>query len=251
MKNPQAQDPWIAVRLASEPTKEITLNILAIQYNSDNFSLQPYTTEIIGLSTGRPQDLRKLLPGFPDKMVKLQKLGIHPLKGSCPKPRDECYSFGKFPPSLESLQLNWIPLRPFTDNINTLKEFTFIGDMTELDTILEFMNKVSSLERVVLWFGNAGFEYGFVPPLNSVLNDIDFKSSLEVHCDCEEVIKYLISRISFSNGANLEIHPDFDRSIGLKYILSNVGDIAKLPTEVELNYVMKRIKLSGPIGSLS
>ena len=242
------------MRLASEPTEEIFLSINKIRININKFKLdlQPYAAEIIGLSTSRPQDLGKLLPGFPDKMVKLQKLGIHRPKESLPGPGDECYSFGKFPPSLESLQLNWTPLRPFTDNIDTLKKFTFIGNMTNLDTILEFMNKISSLERVELYLMNestgSGYEFKH-RPRTPVLEK--FKSSLVVHCYHEEVIRYLISRISFSNGANLEIHPDLDRSIGLEYILSNVGDIAKLPTEVELDYVMRRIKLSGPNGSLS
>ena len=239
------------MRLASKPTKEITLSVRKIRDNTVNFSLRPYATEIIDLSTNISlQDLREVLPGFPDKMVKLQKLGMHRPKGSCQLAPD--YSLGKFPSTLESLKLTWMgPLCLFANKIDTLKEFTFTGDTPELNHILKFMHKVSS-ERVILHLTDKGpgTEYESVLPLDvPVLND--FKSSLVVHCNHKEVIENLISRIRFSNGANLEIKPSSQLSIGLEYILSNVGDIATLPTEAVLDYSTERIKLSGPNGSLT
>ena len=143
----------IRLSLADGPLDELDME--AINQRNPNL-LQPYAAEVTRLSVNirhseGPEDLREVLPGFPNNMVNLHTLKIQLRVGELVRQlKPESYLFGKFPPSLVSLKLWHIPLSPFVYQINTLKEFTFAGFESDLDTILEFMKENSSLERVAL-----------------------------------------------------------------------------------------------------
>lgn len=101
------------------------------------------------------KDLRKILPGFPNEMTKLDSLFIHLSPGLLENPKSGYTLEGAFPSSLKYLELDRIPLYEPISAITTLTHFILHNKefAQPLDVLLDFLEQNRSLERVKLTIG--------------------------------------------------------------------------------------------------